>query len=61
MYVSGSALEQVSMFVHAAECGLASVHADPPHGWPLATAEPRLEAREALRRLNAYPPPSRAC
>jgi hypothetical protein len=50
--VSGSALGQVSLFVHAAECGLASVDADPRRGWTLAAAQGRIEARGALRRLH---------
>ena len=53
---AASAIEQVAVFVHAAERQLAVLDADPPTGWALDTADRRTDARDALRRLRVYPP-----
>ncbi|HZO69755.1 MAG TPA: hypothetical protein VFB74_32565 [Kribbellaceae bacterium] len=53
---AASAIEQVAVFVHAAERQLAVLDADPPLGWALDTADRRTDARDALRRLRVYPP-----
>jgi 7-keto-8-aminopelargonate synthetase-like enzyme len=55
---AASAIEQVALFVHAAERQLAVIDADPPTDWALDTAAPRAAARDALRRLHVYPPPT---
>jgi hypothetical protein len=53
---AASAIEQVAVFVYAAECRLAVIDADPPAGWALDAAGDRSAARDALRRLHVYPP-----
>jgi hypothetical protein len=53
---AASAIEQVAVFVHAAECQLAVIDADPPTDWALDTADHRTDAKDALRRLRVYPP-----
>ena len=53
---AASAIEQVAVFVHPAERQLAVLDADPPPDWALDTADTRTDAKDALRRLHAYPP-----
>jgi hypothetical protein len=53
---AASAIEQVAVFVYAAECRLAVIDADPPAGWAVDAAGDRSAARDALRRLHVYPP-----
>jgi hypothetical protein len=53
---AGSAIEQVAVFVHAAELRLTVMDADPPTGWALDIADHRTAAQDALRRLHVYPP-----
>ena len=53
---AASPIEQVAVFVHAAERQLAALDADPPTGRAPDTADRRTDARDALRRLRVYPP-----
>ena len=53
---AASAIEQVAVFVNAAERQLAVLDADPPNDWALDTAGRRTDAKDALRRLHAYQP-----
>jgi hypothetical protein len=56
---AASAIEQVAVFVHAAERQPAVIDADPPTDWALDTADHRAEVKGALGRLHLYPPQAR--